>query len=160
MKKMVLMALALTAGLAFADEQQARVKVSYTDTSKFVDFGDSQWDRERNEKDFAAMLQELGKTLPAGQQLSLKFTDVNLAGELDWWRARSDRVRVMRSITWPLVEFEYQLSEGGRVLKSGTARVTDMSYLQHSITGSPAGSEAYKYEQRMLARWVKTELLR
>ena len=147
--------LVLAAGLAQASD---RVQISFTDTEKFADFGRSQWDRERNQKDFAAMLQEVAAKLPAGQQLSIKVLDINLAGELEWVRRSADELRVMRNVSWPMIEFEYQLSENGQVLKADKVRLSDMSYLQDSFF-SVAQSGTWRYEQRMMDRWFKETVL-
>lgn len=153
-----LIALTLAAGAATAAED--RVQVRYVDVGKFADFGDSSWDRERNEKDFSLMLQELGKRLPAGQRLSLEIRDVNLAGESEWWRTRNPELRVMRDVTWPMVELRYTLSAGGQVIKQGEARVSDLNYLHSSFFPSAQRNDRFAYEQRMLERWMKDELLR
>lgn len=156
MRKFALIALALAAGMAQAAD---RVQVSFAETDKFADFGRSQWDRERNQKDFAAMLQDVAAKLPANQQLSIKVLDVNLAGELEWVRRYADELRVMRNVSWPMIEFEYQLSENGQVLKADKVRLTDMSYLQDSFFTVGQTSGAWRYEQRMLDRWFKETVL-
>ncbi len=131
-----------------------RVEVSYADTEKFADFGDSRWERERNQADFSAMLQVLAQRLPAGQQLKVKLLDVNLAGEMDWWRARGDRIRVLRNVTWPIIEFEYQLLEGGKTIRSDKVLISDMAYLQSSLFGQNEMA-GFGYERRMLDRWAR-----
>jgi Protein of unknown function (DUF3016) len=150
--------LALVAGNALA--QQDAVQVSFGKVEAFSDFGDSRWDRERNEREFAAMLREVAAKLPPGQQLSIKVLDVNLAGELEWIRAHADRLRVMRNITWPIMEFEFQLSQGTQVLKSGTVRLTDMAYLDSShFSAAQDANGAFRYERRLLDRWFKATVL-
>jgi Protein of unknown function (DUF3016) len=159
MRTLILSSLMLVASAASAAEP--RVAVSFVEAEKFADFGHGRWDRERNEKDFAAMLQSLGERLPAGQTLSLRITDVNLAGEEEWWRFRGQDVRVMRNITWPMLHFDYRLNDAsGQVLKSGSAQVKDMGYLDSSFFPARLQSDTFKYEQRMMERWVKDELLR
>ena len=49
--------------------------------------------RPTDEKDFAELLREVTAKLPAGQQLSIKVLDVNMAGELEWWRQATQRLR-------------------------------------------------------------------
>ena len=104
------------------------------------------------------MLQEVAAKLPAGQQLSIKVLDINLAGELEWVRRTADELRVMRNVSWPMIEFEYQLSENGQVLKADKVRLSDMSYLQDSFF-SVAQSGTWRYEQRMMDRWFKETVL-
>jgi len=149
--------LSLSAGFAQAGDA---MQISYADTAKFADFGRSQWDRERNQKEFSAMLQEVASKLPAHQQLSIKVLDVNLAGELEWVRRTADELRVMRNVTWPVIEFEYQLSENGRLLRSDKVRLSDMSYLQDSFFNGAQQSTAWRYERRMLDRWFKDAVLK
>ncbi|MBN8504475.1 MAG: DUF3016 domain-containing protein [Burkholderiales bacterium] len=156
MRKFVL-GLALLAGAATA--QVGPVQIDFGKVEEFADFGDSRWDRERNQKDFEAMLREATAALPAGRQLSIKVLDVNLAGELEWWWSRADRLRVMRSVTWPMIEMEYALSEGGRTLKSGTVRLADMNYLQNDFFSVSQSSTAMRYERRLLDRWFKEQIL-
>ena len=52
---------------------------------------------------------------------------------------------------WPRMELSYTLVQGGRTLKSGSARLADMAYLQQPL-GTREG-EPYAYEQRMIERW-------
>lgn len=140
-----------------ADE---RVVVSYDNIEAFSDFGESRWDRERNQKDFSALLQEVTANLPPGQLLAIKVLDVNRAGELEWLRTRAERLRVMRNVSWPRIEFEYQISEGGRVLKAGTARLADMGYLQDGFfTHAQSNNQSWRYERRLLDRWFKETVL-
>ena len=148
--------LALVAGIAQAAD---RVQVSFADTETFADFGRSTWDRERNQKEFAAMLQALEAKLPPNQSLRIKVLDVNLAGELEWVRRAADELRVLRNVTWPMIELEYQLTENGQVLKADKVRLSDMSYLQDSFF-TVAQSGTWRYEQRMLDRWFAEAVLK
>ena len=159
MRTLILVGWIAIAGVAQAAD--AGVGVRFVDAEKFADFGLSKWDRERNERDFSASLQHLQALLPAGQKLELKFTDVNLAGEQEWWRFRGQDIRVMRNVTWPTVHFDFQLSDAsGRVLRSGSAKVNDMGYLDNTFFPVRLQNEAFRYEQRMMERWVRDELLR
>jgi Protein of unknown function (DUF3016) len=151
---MLLSVCLLTSGWVFAAE---RVEVSFVGTEQFADFGQTRWDRDRNEKALAEMFQRAGQALPVGQQLSIKVIDVNLAGDLDWWRSRDDRVRVMRNVTWPSLVFEYRLSEAGQVLKADTVRLTDMAYLQAFLTAAQR-EDVFPYERRMVDRWLRSDL--
>jgi hypothetical protein len=57
-------------------------------------------------------------------------------------------------VTWPMVDFEYQVIEGGRAVKSDKVSVSDMAYLQSSWFNERS-SEAFAYERRMLDRWAR-----
>lgn len=149
--------LALTVIGAQADE---RVQVGYAKVDEFSDFGESRWDRERNQQEFTAIVQEAAAKLPIGQRLVVKVLDVNRAGELEWWRAGADRLRVLRNITWPKIELEYQILEGSRVVKEGTARLADIDYLQNNFfTAGQDSNSSWRYERRLLDRWFKETVL-
>lgn len=136
-----------------------RVQVSFADTETFADFGRSTWDRERNQKEFTALFQALEAKLPPGQSLRIKVLDVNLAGELEWVRRAAEELRVMRNVTWPMIELEYQLSENEQPIKGDKVRLSDMSYLQDSFF-TVAQSGSWRYEQRMLDRWFAETVLK
>lgn len=149
--------LLLALGLAQAAD---RLQISYVNTEKFSDFGRSRWDRERHQAELTAVLQDVAAKLPAHQQLSIKVLDVNLAGELEWMRRAATELRVMRDVSWPAIEFEYQLSENGQVLKADKVRLTDMGYLQNGFFSVAQQSTNLRYERRMLDRWFAQTVLK
>ena len=112
-------------------------------------------DIEIEDSDLVTAFEEVAAKLPAGRQLSIKVLDVNLAGELEWVRRATSEIRVLRDVTWPMVEFEYTLSENGRVLKSDTVRLSDMGYLQGGFFTAAQQSTHLRYERRMLDRWYR-----
>lgn len=149
-------ALAL-AGLSAQAATPDRVQVTYADSAQFADFGWGKYERERNEKDLALALQSLAKGLAAGQTLHLTMRDINLAGEVEWWRLPGRELRVMRDITWPVMEFDYEVrGSEGQVLKQSSARVSDMAYLQGQRLRDDG--EGFAYERRMLERWMAQTL--
>lgn len=94
-------------------------------------------------------------TLPVDQTLYLTITDVDLAGDVDYFFFRSPQpVRVMRDIYFPSIEFNYVLKDAdGNVLKSGEENIKDMGYLFSGtvhIKDSP-----FDYEKRMIDDWFK-----
>jgi Protein of unknown function (DUF3016) len=138
--------LSLILGPAAASD---RVQVVFADTEKFADFGRSGWDREHNQKQLTALLEQALAGLP--QPVKVTVLDVNLAGELEWLRRSAQELRVLRSVTWPTIEFEYQL-QGQEPQK---ARISDMGYLDDSFFTAAQSRDGLRYERRMIDRWVR-----
>lgn len=138
----------LIAGNAHA---AAGVEVRYVEPDKFADIGRSSWDRERVLKTLTAYFQKLGETLPDSQTLRLDITDIDLAGEIRPWG--SSELRVLRGqADWPQIKLRYVLQEGERTLKSGEARLSDLSYMQ-ALNGPDRAGDELAVEKRMLRRW-------
>ena len=147
----------LALALASAAHAAGTVEVKFIEPDKFSDAGRNTWDRERTLAAFSEQLQSLGQSLPDGQALRLSVTDIDLAGELRPSRNGSE-IRVLRGrADWPRVTLRFELLEGGRTLKSGEAKVSDMAYQQQSLGAHR--NDAYGYEMRMLERWFKDTLV-
>jgi hypothetical protein len=152
MRSLLKITIPLLTAVAMAQAAQAgTVDVSFIEPANFSDAGRSSWNVEHTTKSLAEVFQAYGKKLPDGQALKFEVTDVDLAGEMRPSR-RGDDIRVLRGrADWPRVDLRYTLTENGRVLRSGEAKIADMAYLQHSLRGN--SSEALAYERRMLDRW-------
>ncbi|SEL20546.1 Protein of unknown function [Roseateles sp. YR242] len=134
----------------------AQAQVSFKEPDKFSDLGDTQWDRRNAMKQIEEHLkQQAGRELP-GKQLKIVFTDIDLAGELEP-RVSANRVRVMRSITIPRMEFTYTLTENDKVLSEGKAVINDMNY--QSSMNRYFDSEPFRFEKKLLDDWMAKELL-
>jgi hypothetical protein len=150
MQKMALAGMfALAAGSA-----GAATTVTYVQPDKFSDVPFVTWDREETLKELTEHFTKLGDSLPPGQDLRIEVTDIDLAGRLIP-NARAGRdLRVLSGrADWPRIELRYAVEQNGQVLKSGEARLTDMSYLDH--TTRYFDSEALRYEKQMIDDWFE-----
>jgi len=143
--------------LAFAAAPAlAQVDITFKDPDKFSDLGDTQWDRRNAMKQIEDHIKlQASRELP-GKQLKMTFTDIDLAGELEP-RVSANRVRVLRTVTIPRMDFSYQLSENGKVLSEGKAVINDLNY--QSSVNRYFDSEPYRYEKKLLDDWMAKELL-
>lgn len=147
--------LAIVAAAAAA--QAGTVDVSFIESDKFVDAGRSSWDIKETTDTLADHFKTYAKRLPANQTLKVEITDIDLAGELRPTRAAQE-IRVLRGrADWPRISLRYTLTENGRVLRSGEAKVDDMAYMMQPLRGH-AGS-ALAYERRMLDDWFKDSIV-
>jgi len=153
MKAAVAGMLALGAGMASAE-----VTVNYVESDKFSDLPFSPWEREGVLKQLSEHFAKLGERLPQGQDLAIEVTDIDLAGR-EYPYARSGRdLRVMKGMAdWPTMKLRYSLTQDGKVLKGGEARLSDMSYQQRISRFSD--SDGLRYEKRMIDDWFDAAIL-
>lgn len=145
--------LALGAGMA-----SAGVTVNYTEPDKFIDLPFSPWERKDVLERLSEHFTKLGERLPQGQDLTIEVTDIDLAGR-EYPSARSGRdLRVMKGMAdWPIMNLRYSLSQDGKVLKEGDARLSDMNYQQRLSRASD--SDPLRYEKRMIDDWFDETIL-
>jgi hypothetical protein len=136
--------------------QAGTIEVKFTEPKRFSDIGRSHTDQEQTLATLRAHFESYAQALPANQTLSVEVTDVDLAGEQEFMRARSD-LRVLRGrADWPRISMKYTLSEGGRTLKQGEEHLSDMAYQQHGLLSRV--NDELPYERRMLDRWFDERL--
>ena len=145
--------LALGAGAA-----SAGVTVNYVESDKFADLPFAPWERKEVLDDLAAFFAELGKSLPAGQDLTVDVTDIDLAGR-EYPNTRGARdLRILKGgADWPIMELRYTLSANGQVLTSGNAKLTDMNYLGR--VNRMSDGDRLRYEKRMIEDWFNKTIL-
>ncbi len=144
-------------GAAFAATAAGTVQLNFVDPSGFTDAGRGVLDTERTTRSLAEFVQKrLAPQLPDGQVLTIDITDIDLAGE-SRFTSRGD-IRVVRGgADWPRISLRWTLSEGGRTVKQGDERLSDMDYLMH-VPRSYLGDTDLPYEKRMLADWFRTHI--
>ena len=132
----------------------AGVQVNFSKPDDYSDMPFSTRDREQILAGLAEHFQLLGKGLRPGQDLKIEVTDVDLAGREDPMRRGTMDVRVMDGRTdWPRMRLRYVLEQDGKVIASGNAALSDMSYLQRINRYS--SSDALRYEKKMIDDWFE-----
>lgn len=148
---------------ALAQEEVAdasRVDVSLGDFSKMREVkhlrGAQQRDTTQAIQLLADWLQsQAERSLPADQSLKVTLRDVDLAGEYEPGRMGSMYdVRIIKDIYPPRIELDYRLSDAsGAVLREGEVTLRDTGFL---LGAGPIGSDALRYEKRMLRDWLRS----
>lgn len=132
----------------------AGVQVNFSKPDDYTDMPFSSRDREQILAGLAEHFQLLGKGLRPGQDLKIEITDIDLAGREDPMRRGAMDVRIMDGRTdWPRMRLRYQLEQHGKVIASGNAALSDMSYLQRINRYS--SSDALRYEKKMIDDWFE-----
>jgi len=130
-------------------------EVRYVDAPRFTDIGRDGATRERAQRQLTEHLQTLARRLPDGQTLRVEFTDIDLAGDIEWRRA--SEVRVLRGrADWPRMALRWTLLDGGRTVKTGEERIADMDYLHRLPAAASAGE--LPYDRALLDRWFSQSI--
>ncbi len=140
-----------------------RIEVTWTDPAQFAEVRQSpgtplssrapeQWLGE-----LAAYLRRRAdRELPAGERLSVTFTDVKRAGSFEPWRGPSwNDVRIVKDIYPPRIALRFALTDAsGATLKAGERTLHDSGFLYRSIAED---TDPLRYEKRMLDDWLRHE---
>ena len=144
--------------LAVAGAASADATVNFVKPDEFIDMPRSPQDREQVLKEVARHFDKLAKDLPAGQELKINVTDIDLAGREEPRRWAISDIRIMRGgADWPTMKLSYTLEQGGQVLRSGEETLKNMMY-QQRINRYSSG-DALRYEKQMVDDWFQTTIL-
>ena len=144
--------------LAASGVASAGVTVTYVKPDEFLDMPRSPQDRDRVLKEVTAHFRDLGKQLPAGEELKITVTDLDLAGRLEPRRWAMDDIRIMRGgADWPTMNVTWTLEQNGQVVKSGTDTLKNMMYQQRLNRYS--SSDPMRYEKQMMDDWFQKSVM-
>jgi hypothetical protein len=130
----------------------AAVTVTFTKPDGYADMPFTARDKEHVMKDLKTHFDKLGAQLPQDQDLKIEILDIDLAGRIEPRIRNGEDIRVLRGAAdWPMIQLRYSIESGGKVVRSGEARVSDMSYLNHLNRYS--SGEPLRYEKSMLDDW-------
>ena len=116
-----------------APEHVSSVSVTFVEPEKFTDVRRTEWEHNSHSllAALAKFMQETGeRALPPEMQLSIKVTDVKLAGDFEpWLGVPFNQTRIIKSIYPPRIVLEFRLiDDNGRVIKEGKRELTDVDY--------------------------------
>ncbi|NDV62030.1 DUF3016 domain-containing protein [Puniceicoccales bacterium CK1056] len=137
----------------------------FANPEDFTDFSVSGMSEEKTLNIFEGELeQELeriaDKYLAEGETLTLVFTDIDMAGDIQPWRNRTNSdIRYVEAIYPPRLQFSYSLADAdGNILKEGEAIESDLGF-QMNISASVRGKNmSFFYELELLSDWARKEL--
>ncbi len=161
MKKIISVCLLCVIAVFSLNTDAGTVTVSWQNPDKYSDIraGNSARKHFRDNlfSELEAHLVKLAKQLPSEVQLKLKVTNLNLAGEVHYNFALHQDIRIVKSSYWPMMEFEYQLTENQQVVKSDTIKLKDMLFMDRGGR-SRLSHDSYHYEKRILTDWFDKHL--
>lgn len=149
------------AGAAFAGDKKvptSRVEVNFTDPENFTDVKDSSFGTEKGREAVLSEIREYitkraNKLLPAGQKLTITFSDIDLAGEYEPWRGpRADDIRIVKDIYPPRFKFTYKVTDAaGAVVKEGQENLFDLAFTMRLTIDR---QDPLRYEKDILNEWM------
>ena len=157
---MLLAATPVTASASQADKTAKRVEVIFDHPEKFADvkgdFMNSSSGQEYMLGQIREFLESRGaELLPAGQKLTITFTDIDLAGDYEPWHTGSMReVRVIKAIYPPRFVFSYLLTgAAGVVLKEDKVNLSDISFMSRMTIDR---NDPLRFEKGILDDWIRS----
>lgn len=147
-----------TGAVAVGQATPPVLTVTFVEPQRYTDAGDTLG--ARADPDLLALLKRQFETsaaqcLAAGQTLSIRVLDVDLAGDIDmaWWRF-GDPVRVLRERARPRVDLAYMLTQGAVPGAEVREQIVDRNFLMH-LGQARYDNARLPHERAMLARWFE-----
>ena len=142
--------------ISAATAQAAQVEVKWTNPDKYSDIDAGQEHRQRFKdrtfKAFEEHFAKMAEALPEQQKLVFDITNLDLAGDVNFGGTK--RIRIIKDIFFPRIEFSYQLlNADNTVVKSAEVSLKDMGFLMHS--SFRYRNESLSYEKDMLNDWFR-----
>ena len=163
----LLVGLTATRALFAADNKpvDGRVTVIFSHPEKYTDIRDSQSDfeNERGRERYLPAIQEYleqeaGRRLPAGQKLTVTFSDIDLAGDFEPWHGiQFSDIRIIKDLYVPRLTFTFNITDAsGTVLREGERKLVELGFQMRITTGFR--DDPLRYEKAMLSDWLRDEL--
>jgi DUF3016 family protein len=140
--------------------QPEDLTIQYVHPDKFTDFRiygrDTGWSASYFSDQISRDLGPGLKRKFPGSKLTLRFTDIDLAGNYRTSSSGGRNVRVNRGENAPVrMSFDFLLQDSAdKTLARGSTRLTDTSH--YDLRSHPGSSEPLYYEKRMLKRWLNS----
>lgn len=101
---------------------------------------------------------KLAAELPESQTIKLRFTDIDLAGDVKYMVGpNNSTIRVIENIYSPRLKFDYEVIGADKtVIISGSENIRDMSFMDN--IRSRHSSESFIYEKNILTEWFEETL--
>jgi hypothetical protein len=145
--------------MATASGPAARMAVRFVQPQHFTDVRYA-----KSEPNSVALLRALHtfmcqmgeRYVPAGMQLEITVTDIDLAGDFEPWRGpQFGQVRITRDIYRPHITLEFRLiDDSGSVVSAGQREISDIAY-QDRLVRPP--DDYLRYEKALLRDWFRNE---
>ena len=152
MQKQTTRALVVGLALLASSAAWAGTEVQFSKPDQYTDVPFNPQERDDVLKELSRHFEKLGASLPPGQTLKIEVTDVDLAGRENPSLRAGQEIRVMNGrADWPRMRLHYVLEQDGKVIRSGDAALSDMSYLTR--INHYFSNEKLRYEKLMIDDW-------
>ncbi|MBU2882625.1 DUF3016 domain-containing protein [Psychrosphaera sp. B3R10] len=146
---------------AYFDENAKNVNVTWHQPAKYTDVRGTNESKARFQKRVFNQLEKhivkLAASLPKDIQLDMTITDVNLAGDVQFNFSMNREIRIVKSIYWPKIAFDFKITQSDKLLDQGSVVIKDMSFM-HRGGLLRSSADSFKYDKRLLTNWFNNEL--
>ena len=162
MKTMKLVSLLTALLLPMASASASSIVAEFEGVEKYTDFSVSGLSEVKTLSIFQSELEDelerfARKYIPEGQTLTIVFTDIDMAGDIQPWRNRHNAdIRYVEAVYIPRLSFRYQLADGdGNMIAEGEESIADLAF-QHSVI-APMKTQYmnFYYETNLLGDWIR-----
>jgi hypothetical protein len=140
----------------------AEVQPEFENVKDFTDFSISGLSEEKTLRIFQAELDDAlpqfaEKHLRGGERLVIRFTDVDMAGDIQPWRNSTNAdIRYVEAIYPPRLKFRYQLTDSeGAVVDEGEDSISDMAFQMSTAAVFRGRFQHFAYELELLESWMR-----
>ena len=143
---------------AYAEPPAGAVSVEFVQHETFSDAGNDGFEGF-SPATLAAIKKYVERTAPRylqpGQQLSIRITDIDLAGSIEPWRGAGRDVRIVRDVYPPRINLSFEWRDAeGHVLAQGEKQLRNLAFQSTTLSRD---SDALRYEKALINDWLATE---
>jgi len=141
----------------------ADINVTFEQPEKFTDIRPANETRSRFQdkvlQSFEGFFNEFATTLPEGYKWQVTVTDIDLAGDVDYFVGNAGQgLRIIKDIYSPAAQFNHTLvDEQGNEVLSGEVRLRDMGFMHH--VNRVGQRKEFEFERRMLEDWFNKSVV-
>ena len=141
-------------------EPGASVSVTYAQSSRFTDVGNRHFDATKDRSGYLELLTKhlirRGKQfVPAGQQLAVTITNLDMAGSYDPSRSKPGGLRIVTDVYPPRIDLIFTLTGAdGSVVAEGRRELRDIDFM---TTTFAYRGDTMRHEKALLDNWLISE---
>jgi hypothetical protein len=139
-----------------------RTEVVFDHPERFRDIRDKEHPTEKGQDAILRSIRDylVSRTapmIPEGYKLTIRFTDIDLAGDFEPWRGQQwDEVRIVKQLYPPALKFTYSVTDpSGKVVREGSENILDINFQLRVLLDT---QDPLRYEKDILGDWARTNL--
>lgn len=140
----------------------AGIQAEFEGVEDYTDFSVYGLNEDKTLRIFKAELEDQmeslsKKYLKEGQTLTITFTDIDMAGDIQPWRNTTNAdIRYVEAVYPPRLKFTYTLADAeGEVIKEGEESVSDLAFQMNTAAIIRGRYEHFFYEMELLDDWMR-----
>jgi hypothetical protein len=162
MKQMKILTLVIAAVTPLVSLSAGQIVAEFEDVDNYTDFSISGLSEEKTLKIFQSELESeleifARKYVSEGNTLTLVFTDIDMAGDIQPWRNRHNAdIRYIERVYPPRLAFRYKLEDSeGTVIAEGEESISDLAFDFSVIAPIKTQYMSFFYETNLLGDWIR-----